>query len=89
MPDAFVSPRLWHGHDDIILELFATSSGIEGDGSGCERIWSVPNSQEVDDRVRNLLFLDDTNDARLEVAVGVTIVNVSLLARQMYHSHSP
>lgn len=80
MPDAFVSPRLWHTHDEIILDLFATSSATEEDGSVCERNWSVPNAQEVDDRVRSLLFLDETNDARLGAAVGVTIVNVSSLA---------
>jgi mediator of RNA polymerase II transcription subunit 12 len=88
MPDALVSPRLWYDNDELVQQFFAAAPSISAmQANATEIVWSVPNAGEVDERVRNLLFLNEPPSSRSRLAIAVSIVHVCHVILLSFERH--
>lgn len=73
LPDALIIPRLWFEHEQLVLDVFALWTE---DNEEAEYTWDVPNAAKIDERVRNLLFLNEPPVERTSLSIAVATMHV-------------
>jgi hypothetical protein len=69
-----MSPRLWFEHHQLMLDVFTSQN--EGDYDEVRLVWEILNAAEVDERVQNLLFLNEPSMERTSLSIAVATMHV-------------